>query len=381
MPESRLKPFSFALACLFSTTAQSEPVGLKKFEVDPALVAPALVKRAPVAETPQFAPQPTPAAAAGPTATPVKPPQVETAPAAAAPGIFAPAEPPRLGTLSEMGLEAIRSDGPVILKSQLAFLPFPEGQKDPLPTFISAERLQGVADKQVEAAGEAELRKRGQRVFADRMMYFPESDEVHAEGRVRVEQHGDVLEGPTLRLNFDTARGSMEQHWFRLAESGGRGSGERLLFEGEKKYRMQETSYTTCPCGQEDWYLKVSDLEVDKNRQVGTARNAAVWSGRRCSTPVGWTSPSKAQVRVPDSGVRQHGGGRRGNNAALLLNIAPNRDATIAPRLMTKRGSCSTMSSAIWSRFIAAKPTWTFFPTTGSPDGTGTRFPWPTRRT
>ncbi|MBI2312833.1 MAG: LPS assembly protein LptD [Betaproteobacteria bacterium] len=363
MPAPRLKPLPFALACVFSTTVSGEPIGLGKFEVDPALLtpparregapparpAPAPIPRreepvAPRAEpAPEARPVPSapPAGAAQPREQAPRPLAAPVSPAPALPIVPAPAEPPQLGTPLEMELEAIRAGGPLRLKPQVGFLPFPEGKDDPLPTFISAERLQGVPDEQVEAIGEAELRKRGQRVSADWMMYFPDSDEVYAEGRVKLEQRGDLVEGPALRLNFDTERGHMEKPTFRLVESGSHGSGERLLFEGEQKYRMQHASYTTCPAGEEDWYLNVGDLEVDKNRQVGTARNAAVWFRGVPVLYTPWMDFSLSRERksgllAPVFGSTAEGGAEV--TLPVYWNIAPNRDATIAPRFMTKRG-------------------------------------------
>lgn len=370
MSESRLKPLSFVIACLFSAAAQSEPVGLKKFEVDPALLAPPAGKReaapesarpaspsAPRAEETvlqrsepvrESAPPPVvaPPASIQARETP-RPSAIFEAPARAAPAETAPSGPPPqvpvppepLGAPLE--LETLGTGVPLALKFQPEFLPFPGDPKIPLPIFISAQRLQGVPDKQVDAVGEAELRRLGYRVFAERMSYFPESSEVSAAGHVKLEQRGDVLEGPALRLNLDTERGHMEKPRMSLIETGGRGSGERLLFEGENKFRMQKASYTTCPADQEDWYLKVGDLEIDRNRQVGVARNASVWFKDVPLLYMPWMDFSLNQTRksgllAPVFGSTTEGG------AELTLpyywNIAPNLDATLAPRVMTKRG-------------------------------------------
>lgn len=213
--------------------------------------------------------------------------------------------------------------------------------KESTPVFIRAQRLQGHQDQEIEAEGEAEMRKRGQALFADWMMYFPGSNEVYAEGNVRLEQRGDLLEGPLLRLNLDDERGHMDKPGYHLIENDARGSGELLLFEGPNKYRLKAASYTTCPEGNDDWYLKVADLEIDRNRQVGTARDASVVFKSMPMLYTPWMDFSLGKERrsgflSPIFGSTADGG------AELTLpyywNIAPNRDATISPRFMVKRG-------------------------------------------
>ena len=62
----------------------------------------------------------------------------------------------------------------------------------------------------------------------------------------------------------------------QISATNGRGQGERLVFEGESKYRMLGGSYTTCEVGNDDWFVRAKDFELDKERQIGTARNARI---------------------------------------------------------------------------------------------------------
>lgn len=230
---------------------------------------------------------------------------------------------------------------PPDLKLDTALKPAPPGAKDTTPVFIRALRLQGHQDEEIEAEGEAELRKRGQALFADWMMYFPGSDEVYAEGHVRLEQRGDLLEGPKLRLNLETERGQMETPSYHLVENDARGRADLLLFEGENKFRLRVANYTTCPEGNDDWYLRVTDLEVDRNRQVGTARNASIVFKGMPILYTPWMDFSLGKERrsgflAPIFGSTANGGPEL--TVPYYWNIAPNRDATISPRLMVKRG-------------------------------------------
>ena len=121
----------------------------------------------------------------------------------------------------------------------------------------------------------------------------------------------------------------------------GRGEGERLVFEGENKYRMLRGNYTTCEVGNNDWFVRAKDFEIDKERQIGTAQNASV---EFLGMPILYTPYISFSLdRQRKSGFLSPTFGTTGNSGAefsipYYWNIAPNRDATITPRVMSKRG-------------------------------------------
>jgi LPS-assembly protein len=230
----------------------------------------------------------------------------------------------------------------LLLKLDRTFMNLPKGKdKEETPAFISAERVEGQTENQIVASGEVELRKRGQAIFADRVVYEQSSQELVADGAVRVEQNDIKMQGPHVKLNLDTNIGDMTKPTFQMAINKSRGTADILHMEGRQKYIVQNVAYTVCPIGNDDWMLKASQLEIDNDRQVGVARNARVeflgvpilympWmdfalSDKRQSGflgPVfGSTAKSGSELTLP-----------------YYWNIAPNRDATIAPRVMAKRG-------------------------------------------
>ena len=209
------------------------------------------------------------------------------------------------------------------------------------PTFIEADRLTGKKESQLEATGNAVLRKRGQSIRADRLLYFQDTHELDAQGSVVLRQGGDTMSGPHLKLNLDTYIGTMEQPVFFLAENGGRGAADVLHIRDRQHYSLDNATYTTCPADNEDWLLKMKGLEIDRDRQVGVAQHARV---EFLGLPILY-SP---WIDFPLSDQRKSGflaplfGGTTKGGSELTLpyywNIAPNHDATLAPRVMTKRG-------------------------------------------
>jgi len=209
------------------------------------------------------------------------------------------------------------------------------------PVFVEADRLEGKSDDQIEAIGDAILRKRGQSIRADRLLYSQEQQELEAQGSVRLEQKGSVITGPYLKLNLDSNVGRMEQPQYVFTEQGGRGSADILHIQDRQHFNLDNPSYTTCPAGDQDWQMKMGTLEIDRDRQIGIAHNAWV---EFMGVPILYTpwldfalnEQRKSGFLAPIVGSTSKGGSEV--TLPYYWNIAPNLDATISPRVMTKRG-------------------------------------------
>jgi len=240
------------------------------------------------------------------------------------------------------------------LKSQSALFPTPSAVTEELPLFFEADRVHGRPDVEFEAEGNVRLRRRGQAISADWLRFDKPSGEFAAHGNVRMERGADVVEGARLRYNLESEHGSMEQPRYTLhkgAEPGGgpqpfrvtdgRGRAERILFEGPGLYRAERAEYTSCGPGHEDWYLRAGELEIDKHRDLGVARHATI---EFLGVPIFYTpylsfslhQERKSGFITPHFGSTNTGGVEA--TVPYFWNIAPNRDATISPRLMTRRG-------------------------------------------
>ncbi|MBU0622194.1 MAG: LPS-assembly protein LptD [Gammaproteobacteria bacterium] len=213
----------------------------------------------------------------------------------------------------------------------------PEGST----AFITARSVLAKKDKQLEATGDVELRQGGQVIAADYMLYEQESKDVLARGSVRMEQSGGTVTGPVLKMNLDSSLGSMEHPRFKFNENNSRGAAEMLHFEGKMNYIFDDATYTTCPAGSDDWLLRVSRLDIDRNSQVGVAHHARVeFKGVPILyTPwmdFGLNDNRRSGFLGPVFGSTNSGGTEI--YLPYYWNIADNYDATIAPRAIAKRG-------------------------------------------
>lgn len=242
------------------------------------------------------------------------------------------------------------------LRPQPSLLEVPDKDSEDTPAYFEGDRLQGYGDREIEATGNARMRRRGESFFADWMRHNMRDNELYAIGNVRVEQGAQITEGARLRYNLDTSKGLMENTRFALNPKAigglpvpggplpgqdGRGTAEKIVFEGPGLFRAQQASYTTCEPGNDDWYVRGRQISIDQNQDVGVARDAFIdFKGQTIlySPYLSFSlhNQRKSGFLTPHFGNSSTSGFE--TSAPFYWNIAPNRDATLTPRLLTKRG-------------------------------------------
>jgi LPS-assembly protein len=232
-------------------------------------------------------------------------------------------------------------DAALPLKMDRTFKRHPAAS-DGTAAFINAQHVEAQKGEQLEASGDVELRQNGQVISAGHLLYGQESKDVLAEGSVRLEQAGIAVTGPVLKLNLDTDLGEMSQPHFEFSENHARGSAETMHILGKKNYIFDDATYTTCPAGDDDWLLRMSHLDIDRTTQIGVGHQARV---EFMGVPILYTpwmdfalnDNRRSGFLGPTFGSTNTGGTEF--TLPYYWNIAPNFDATIAPRVISKRGT------------------------------------------
>lgn len=217
------------------------------------------------------------------------------------------------------------------------------------PVTIFADRMEGYANKETSASGNAELRQGNVSINADRLLYIYATDEVQASGGVRLARDGDRMNGTGLRLRVRDNVGQFDaaDYEFSLRGRAGyapvraRGTADVIKLQGNDKYHLENATLTTCGPGNNDWYLQVGELDLDMTRDVGVARRGKLVFKDTPIVYVPWADFSLHNQRK--SGFLPPTIGSSGKSGVEIstpyyLNLAPNRDLTIAPREFSKRG-------------------------------------------
>lgn len=233
---------------------------------------------------------------------------------------------------------------PLNLRIDRTFVPERE-RSEPVPVFVQGDRVRGQTGVVTTVEGDAELRKQGSVIKATRIEYDSVEDELRARGAVRVMRAGDLFTGPELRLRLDARTGSFQAAEYLLADDRARGSTSVLEFLGPDRYRARDATYTTCGPGNDDWYLKAAELKLDYGREIGEVDDADLYfKGQRILHLPGMSFSLNNRRKSGFLTPSYASSVQRGQELQLpyYWNIAPNRDMTITPRYMTKRGLQTT---------------------------------------
>lgn len=239
------------------------------------------------------------------------------------------------GTIPSYCASAVSSNGSYPLQLR------PPRPNEKESATVNAIETFGTDDQFLEAKGSVDMRSPSRQVLSDWMRYEFSIDTIKARGNVVIRSWQDLVTGPELEYRRDTETGFMKSPTFVLGLYKGRGKADELLFTGPDQYRINRGTYSTCVGDSPAWRLDVGQLDIDENTSVGTARDAKIYLG---PLPVAWlpqfTFPLKNERKSGFLAATYGTSGNRGLDIQLpyYLNLAPNYDATITPRLMTKRG-------------------------------------------
>jgi len=236
---------------------------------------------------------------------------------------------------------------PLKLKnSPLMLEKLPAEVRPQLPTFLRGDAMSGRPELDTLIDGNAELRRADTVIRADRLEYYQPDDLAKARGNVYINRRGNVYEGPLLELKVDAFEGFFTQPSYRFLKNDAYGEADRADFIDSKHAIIQNASYSTCqrrpgPSWLPGWVLKAASMDMDEENDVGTAKDAVL-------TFKGVSMPAIPTLSFPLSDKRKSGWlppivGLDSVSGAQLSSsyywdIAPNRDATFTPTLMSKRG-------------------------------------------
>ena len=225
----------------------------------------------------------------------------------------------------------------------------PAGDTAPPPAPENSDVPQIEADQMTydQSAGESlleggvQLWRLGGYAEADRLIYHQETGETDLIGNLYLQQEGLRLTAERGHLNLNQDRGWLSAGEFRLTERNARGQADYAEMLSADLYRYEGVTYSTCPPHRQDWSLKAAEMEIDMASGWGSAKHARLRLGK---VPVLYfpyfTFPVDDRRMTgflpPTLGSSE----RLGSEllAPYYLNLAPNYDATLSPRIMSKRG-------------------------------------------
>ncbi|HET6804278.1 MAG TPA: LPS assembly protein LptD [Frateuria sp.] len=221
-------------------------------------------------------------------------------------------------------------------------LPRDPALRETSDTVVDAAHVDSSNRTVYRLSGEVRIERADQLLRADRIDYDDASTDYDAQGNVRYQEAGQLLSADHLRGNTEANRGVAENVRYQLLQSRGNGTAARGELLDAQRSRYSLVSYSTCDVGHHLWEVRARTLKIDKASGVGTAHGATM---RFANVPFLYlpyfTFPvdnrRKSGFLYPTFGSSN----RSGTMFAIpyYLNLAPNYDATLEPRIYTQRGT------------------------------------------
>jgi LPS-assembly protein len=213
-----------------------------------------------------------------------------------------------------------------------------------LPIILQAQTLGGRPDLDTVAEGNAEFRRGGMVIRADRLSYSQPDDLAVARGSVRISRDGNIYTGPELQLHVQRFEGFFLKPTYHFNRTNAGGVASRVDFLDEQRAVATNATYTSCPAdgsGGPAWILTTDRVHFDFANNEGVAEGGVlrfygvpILGAPRLSFPL--TDERKSGWLPPNIGLDTKSGLQV--SIPYYWNIAPNRDATFTPEISTRRG-------------------------------------------
>ena len=208
------------------------------------------------------------------------------------------------------------------------------------PTDIAGDALNASEAESTVFQGNVELTRGDQFLGTDKLTYNSDDGTYIAEGSVRYQDTGMRILAERAHGDQEADAHTIEDLRYQLIERRGNGGAERIELQGDQGALVGST-YSTCPPSQRSWELRAKRIDIDTAEGIGVAHNATVRIGKVPVLYLPW-------VMFPIDDRRRTGllypkiklSSRNGFDwlQPVYLNLAPNYDATLYPRVMTQRG-------------------------------------------
>lgn len=214
--------------------------------------------------------------------------------------------------------------------------------KSDAPTFIGAKASRYNTDDQVGTlAGDVVLRQGSMQVESDEASLYQAESRAELNGDVRIRDNGALIVGDHADVQLDTGEAKVDNAEYVMHKSRIRGSALYAKRAENAIIRLKDGTYTTCEPNSNAWQLKGNNITLNPATGFGTATNVTL---RVKDIPILYTP----YIYFPIDDRRQSGflpptiGTSTDTGFTLVtpyyFNLAPNYDATLYPRYMSKRG-------------------------------------------
>ena len=186
------------------------------------------------------------------------------------------------------------------------------------------------------------LQQQGIQITADSGSFDRNNNSAVLQDNIRIRQAGVLLTGASATADRDIGTSTLNNASYVLHDIAARGNAAIIVYtDADGIITIDNGVYTRCEPGDNSWLVAGSSIVLDRSSGRGTARKVTL---RVRDTPVlylPWVSFPINDERATGFLAPVMGNTRDGGfdlATPYYLNLAPNYDATLTPRIQTERG-------------------------------------------
>lgn len=190
--------------------------------------------------------------------------------------------------------------------------------------------------------GNVVIDQQGRMIRADQITIDKTQTFAKAKGNVQLAQSGLLAQSDEIDYNLKTQTGELSNSYYISEATHGHGRAERIERNSPNILVLQNASYSTCPPDQSPvWKIQANEIELNQETGRGTTKGTKLYIKNTPVLVVPYFNFPIDDRRTtgllnPNFGYTNDGGFEL--SAPVYLNLAPNYDATVTPRIINNRG-------------------------------------------
>ena len=208
------------------------------------------------------------------------------------------------------------------------------------PTDIEGDLLSGTEANPM-FNGNVTMRRGDQFMGADQLTFDKAQNRYNAEGSVRYQASGLRMRAARAEGDQNSDTHSMQDLEYQLLSRRGNGKAHSLSMTGDIG-SLYGATYSTCPPEERHWELSAKKIDINTSTNMAVAHGATLRVGKVPVLYLPWFMfPTNDDRRTGLLLPSMSNSSRNGFDyrQPIYLNLAPNYDATLMPRWMSKRGA------------------------------------------
>ncbi|RKG33085.1 LPS-assembly protein LptD [Acinetobacter tianfuensis] len=191
--------------------------------------------------------------------------------------------------------------------------------------------------------GNVLIDQQGRQIRADQIKIDKTQTYANASGNVQMAQAGLISQSDSINYNLKTQQGDLSNSLYIAEEQHAHGRAEKIARTSTNTIELSQATYTTCPPNEKPtWKIQANHINLNQETGRGETKSTKLYIKDVPVIAVPYFNfpiddRRTTGLLTPSFGLTNDGGIEFA--VPVYLNLAPNYDATIAPRYIADRGA------------------------------------------